>query len=346
MIMKAAKQIIFTVLLVCLTVLSGCGSAKQSEVFSGVEFIMDTFVEQRWYGKNAQQNFDEINQALRDIEQRLSMYYPESEISKLNKAAGKHPVAISDESYSLLKEAVQYCGQSGGIFDITVAPLTGVWNVTASEPQIPSDKDIETARLLVNYKDIIFDDSSKTVMLAKEGMSIDLGGIAKGYAAGAVRSIAQKNGVEGYVSIGGNIMMHGKKPDGKDFIIGVRDPRGDAAEYIATVDFDGLIMATTGDYERYFEKDGVRYHHIIDPFTGRPSESDLISVTVFSENGTLSDCFSTMIFLKGSEGLPQFLEREDCMIIAVTKDKDVYISPSLEDRVKPNPAKTDYHFVS
>jgi len=343
--MKAAILKTFTVMFACLMLLSGCGFAKQQS-YSGVEFIMDTFVEHRWYGKNAQQTYMDINQKLRDIEVELSWYYPESDISKLNQAAGKHPVALSDECYSLLKEAVAYCELSGGIFDITVAPLTKVWDVTAKEPKVPSDGDIEAAKQLVNYKDIIFNDADKTVMLAREGMSIDLGGIAKGFAAGAVRSIADKNRVDGYVSIGGNIMMNGKKPDGSDFIIGVRDPRGDASEYIATVDFDGLIMATTGDYERYFEQDGVRYHHILDPFTGRPSDSDLISVTVLSENGTLADCFSTLIFLKGSEGLPEFLERDDCMIIAVTEDKDVYFSSSLKGRLKPNPSKTDYHFVN
>ena len=343
--MKAAILKTFKVMFACLMLLSGCGFAKQQS-YNGVDFIMDTFVEHRWYGKNAQQTYMDINQKLRDIEVELSWYYPESDISKLNQAAGKHPVALSDECYSLLKEAVSYCELSDGIFDITVAPLTKVWNVTAKEPKVPSDTEIEAAKQLVNYKDIIFNDADKTVMLAKDGMSIDLGGIAKGYAAGAVRSIAEQNGVEGYVSIGGNIMMNGKKPDGSDFIIGVRDPRGDASEYIATVHLDGLIMATTGDYERYFEQDGVRYHHILDPFTGRPSNSDLMSLTVFSENGTLADCFSTLIFLKGSEGLPQYLERDDCMIIAVTKDKDVYISSSLRDRVKPNPEKTDYNFVN
>jgi len=344
--MNAAKQKTFIVLFACLILLSGCSFTKQQQSFSGVEFVMDTFVEQRWYGKNAEQAFFDINQKLHDIESELSLYFPKSEISKLNQAAGKHPVALSDECYSLLKEAASYCEQSDGLFDITIAPLTQVWDVTAKEPKIPSDEDIETAKQLVNYKDIIFNDNDKTVMLAKEGMSIDLGGIAKGYAAGVTRSLAEKSEVEGYVSLGGNIMMHGKKPDGKDYIIGVRDPRGEASEYIATVDFDGLIMATTGDYERYFEQNGVRYHHIIDPFTGRPSDSDLISVTVFSQNGTLADCFSTLIFLKGSEGLSQYLDRDDCMIIAVTKDKDVYISPSLKDRVKPNLAKTEYHFAN
>ncbi|MBP3414379.1 MAG: FAD:protein FMN transferase [Clostridia bacterium] len=104
-------------------------------------------------------------------------------------------------------------------------------------------------------------------------------------------------------------------------------------------------MATTGDYERYFEQDGVRYHHILDPFTGKPSDSGLISVTVFSENGTLADSFSTSIFLQGKEGLNKYLNRDDCMIIAVTEDFDVYASPALREKIKINPSKDQYNFI-
>lgn len=346
--MKAEKRIISWCLALCFfaatALLCGCSLKKEVKTAAGVEFIMNTFVEQRWYGDNAQKNYDETVSALRDIESSLSLYIEDSEISRLNAAAGKHPVALSDDCYSLLKEAAQYCEQSGGLFDITIAPLTIVWGITEENPTIPSDEEIEKVMRLVGYKDIIFDDAAKTVMLAREGMSIDLGGIAKGMAAGKMRRYAEQNNVEGFISIGGNMMVRGKKPDGGDFVIGIRDPRGEQNEFIATVTLDGLTMATTGDYERYFEKDGVRYHHVLDPFTGRPSDSDLISVTVISENGTLADCLSTSIFLQGSGSLEKYLTRDDCMIVAVTKDKDVYISPALKQRLKTNSQKSEYRF--
>lgn len=342
--MKITKRIVAFILAVFTLFFCGCSHEKEIQTAAGVEFIMNTFVEQRWYGENAQKTYDEIVSALKELENSLSLYVENSEISMLNAAAGKHPVAFSDDCYSLLKEAVGFCEQSGGIFDITIAPLTLVWNITASEPVIPNDEDIARAQQLVNYKDIIFDDSVKTVMLAREGMSVDLGGIAKGMAAGKMRRFAEKNDVSGFLSIGGNMMVCGKKPDGGDFVIGIRDPRGDASEFIATVTLDGLTMATTGDYERYFEQDGVRYHHVLDPFTGRPSESDLISVTVISENGTLADCLSTSIFLQGSGALEKYLTRDDCMIAAVTKDKDVYVSPALKERLNINKNKSEYNF--
>lgn len=342
--MKIRTRIISLMLALAMLIFGGCSAKKEVKTASGVEFIMNTFVEQRWFGENAQQTYDEIVAALKDIEGKLSLYVENSEISELNAAAGKYPVALSDDCYSLLKEAVGYCEQSGGLFDITIAPLTLVWGITDIEPEIPSDEEIASAQALVNYKDIVFDDSAKTVMLAHEGMSIDLGGIAKGMAAGAMRQYAEKNKVDGFLSIGGNMMVLGKKPDGGDFVIGIRDPRGEASEFIATVTLDGFTMATTGDYERFFEKDGVRYHHVLDPFTGRPSESDLISVTVISQNGTLADCFSTSIFLQGSKALEKYIARDDCMIVAVTKEKEVYVSAALKDRIAVNTQKTDYKF--
>jgi len=341
--MKSARLIKFILPVVCVAMICGCAAKVDS--YSGVDFVMDTFVEQRWYGKNSEQAYKDIRLELQQLESKLSFYFPKSEISELNSAAGKHPVALSDECYSILKEAVLYCEESGGIFDITVAPLTKVWDVTAEQPKVPADEEIASAKNLIGYKDIVFNDKDKSVMLKREGMSVDLGAVAKGAAAGRLRKIADEHQVQGYVSLGGNIMMHGKKPDRSDFIIGVRDPRGESSEFIATVTMDGLIMATTGDYERYFEQDGVRYHHILDPFTGKPSDSGLISVTVFSENGTLADSFSTSIFLQGKEGLNKYLNRDDCMIIAVTEDFDVYASPALRDKIKINPSKDQYNFI-
>lgn len=342
--MKTKNRIISLMLAFCMLLFCGCSAKKEVKTASGVEFIMNTFVEQRWFGENAQQTYDEIVSALKSLESKLSLYVDNSEISELNSAAGKHPVALSDDCYFLLKEAVGYCEQSGGLFDITIAPLTLVWGITDTEPEIPTDDEIAAAQELVNYKNIIFDDSAKTVMLAQEGMSIDLGGIAKGMAAGAMRQYAEKNDSEGFLSIGGNMMVRGKKPDGGDFVIGIRDPRGEANEFIATVTLDGFTMATTGDYERFFEQDGVRYHHVLDPFTGRPSDSDLISVTVISENGTLADCLSTSIFLQGSKALDKYITRDDCMIVVVTKEKEVYASAALKDRLNVNTQKTDYKF--
>lgn len=345
--MKKAKYFTTVILVLCTVVMFGCtGSQGQTgtRAAAGMDFVMNTWVEQRWYGKNAQKTYDEILGALKELESTLSLYAEDSEISRLNSAAGKNPVALSHDTYQFLRQAADYCAQADGLFDITIAPLTLAWDVTAEHPCVPAETKIETAQRLVDYRRIIFDDANETVMLADAGMRIDLGGIAKGMAAALMRQYPVKNDVQGYLSIGGNMMVQGKKPDGSDYVIGIRDPRGDASEYIASLTLDGLTMATTGDYERYFEQDGVRYHHIIDPFTGYPSATDLISVTVVSEDGTLADYLSTLIFMRGGAALSEYLNRDDCMVLAVTKDMEVYASKPLQERLTVNTQKTIYKF--
>ncbi|MEG1848964.1 MAG: FAD:protein FMN transferase [Oscillospiraceae bacterium] len=335
------------VALVFVLALTGCrASNKQlaAEPAVGVEFVMNTLVEQRWYGEHAQEAYDEIIASLRTLEQKLSLYVETGEIAQLNAAAGKAPVAVSKDVYQLLKAAVA-CGEaSDGAFDLTIAPLTLCWDIAGEHPHIPAQEEIDRARALVDYRKLRLDDQAQTAFLEEPGMQVDLGGVAKGMAASAMREIAQKHGVQGFLSIGGNMMVEGKKPDATDFRIGIRDPRADQTEYIAVLALDGLTMATTGDYERYFIENGVRYHHILDPFTGYPSQSDLISVTVISENGTLADCLSTTIFLQGSEALEHYFARDDCMVLAVTRDKKVYATPALWERLTVDPSKTDYTF--
>ena len=345
--MKKTKYLTAALAVLGILVVMGCAGLQgqtTARSASGVDFVMNTWVEQRWYGKNAQRTYDEILSALKELEHKLSLYEEGSEISRLNSAAGLHPVALSHETYQLLRKAADYSARSDGLFDITIAPLTLAWDVTAEHPRIPPAAEIQAAQALVDYRKIVFDDAGETVMLADAGMRIDLGGIAKGMAAALMRQYPVKNNVQGYLSIGGNMMVQGKKPDGKDFVIGVRDPRGDASEYIASLSLDGLTMATTGDYERYFEQDGVRYHHIIDPFTGYPADTDLISVTVVAEDGTLADYLSTLIFMRGRAALSDYLERDDCMVLAVTGDLEVVASKPLWARLTVNTQKDVYKF--
>ncbi|MFV0498271.1 MAG: FAD:protein FMN transferase [Candidatus Fimivivens sp.] len=346
--MRKPKYFIAIIMVLCTAVLFACTGSKEqtaTRFAAGTEFVMNTWVEQRWYGENAQKTYDEVLASLKELENKLSLYVEESEISRLNSAAGVQPVALSRDTYQLLRQATDYCAQADGLFDITVAPLTVVWNVNSDNPRIPTQEEIKGAQKLVDYRRIIFDDANQTAMLADAGMRIDLGGIAKGVAASLMRQYAVANDVQGYLSIGGNMMVQGKKMDGTDFVIGMRDPRGDASEFIASLPLDGLTMATTGDYERYFEQEGIRYHHVMDPFTGYPAVTDLISVAVVSENGALADYLSTLIFMRGSQALPTYLARNDCMVLAVTKDFEVYASEALQDRLTINPQKkTTYHF--
>ncbi len=166
-------------------------------------------------------------------------------------------------------------------------------------------------------------------------MKIDLGGDGKGYVTARMKDIVDKYDVTGYLSVGGNMLVVGKNPDGRDFTVGIRDPLKDSNSYFATINIEGYTMATSSAAEIFFEEDGVEYHHILDPKTGYPGDTDLLQVTVVSKDGLLADALSTTIFLKGSECLDEYMQRDDCMVLAVTKDKNVYGSEGIWDRVSP-----------
>lgn len=326
--------------------LLGCSKNVPAEtpMFSGTEFVMSTVVEQRWYGSESKQAYADISAALKDIEDKLSLYVESSEIAAINQSAGIAGVEVSQETYDMVKKAAEYSALSEGRFDITVAPLTQLWDIMGDNPHVPPQGEIAAAQSLVDYRQIVFDDAKRSVMLGKEGMSIDLGGVAKGMAASKAAEIAKKHGVSGFLSIGGNMMVLGKKPGGEDFKFGVRDPKGGSSDFMAVVTLEGMTMATTGTYERYFEEDGVRYHHVLDPFTGYPAQSDLISVTVISQDGALADYLSTGIFMEGREGLERHLHAKEYSIIAIDTEDRVYTSEGYRAHISPGGSE-GYRFV-
>lgn len=334
-------------ILICLLAfgsMAGCSTSEENCAESTV-FLMDTVITQKWYGENAQKTCDEIEAALTDLEKRISIYIEDSEIAKINAAAGKEYVSVSDDVYEMISRVKDLSEQSGGIFDLTIAPLVLLWDITGDNPHVPQQEKIDEALTKIDYRKVLLNEEDKSVMLEDEGMLLDMGGSAKGMAASEMRSIAEENQVNGYLSIGGNMLVIGKKPDGTDFKIGLRDPNGDANDYFGTVAIDGYTMATSSPVERYFEEDGKIYHHILNPFTGYPGETDLLSVTVISEDGLLADTLSTTIFLKGSDCLEEYMNRDDCMVLAVTDDNKVYASDGFWDLLTPTNTQT-YTFCS
>ncbi len=307
------------------------------------DFVMDTFVEQKLYGEQAEEAVKEISENLRAFEQAFSMHLPNSEIGRLNTAAGGETVELSPEVYQLLERGKELSLKSQGAFDLTIAPLTQVWGITSDNPSVPSSKEISDALDLVDANSLFLENGS--AKLSQEGQAVDLGGIAKGAACDIVRETAEKYHIDcGYVSIGGNMVVLEEKPLGRDFYFGVRDPAGTAADSVCALTLYGKTMATTGTYERYFEEDGVIYHHVLNPKTGWPADSDLLSVTVISEDGTLADFLSTTLFVLGKETVLTSLEYEEFQVIAISVDGTVYCSSSLEDLIIPTEG-TAYNFV-
>lgn len=314
-------------------------------------FVMDTFVEMKLYGKDRETAAMAVQSLLERMEQELSCYEPASEISLVNRFAGKEAVKVSESTYQLLRKAVTYCEQSDGLFDITLAPLTQLWDVTGADPQVPAAEEISSRLGLVGYRRLAFYGDSGKVKLLKESSALDLGGLAKGYAADVAAALLLEFDLTGgYLSIGSNLYVLGNHEVGEgSYRFGIRDPRGEANEYIATLDLRaGCHLATSGDYERYFLKDGVRYHHILDPRTGYPAQSDLISVTVITREGTLSDYLSTYFFVAGLDTALEHLDEEEYQLILVDQEKNVYCSPSLltgtGGKLKANTEKAEYTF--
>ncbi len=310
-----------------------------------VDFIMDTVVEQTLYGENAQLAAAEIAQRLQDFEKNFSMHLPNSPISQLNDAAGREAVQLPEDVYALLYRSRELSLQSMGAFDVTIAPLTKAWGITSEHPSVPSAEALAEAMALVDASALQLNEDG-TAMLERAGQAVDLGGIAKGAACDIVRDVAEEYGItKGYVSIGGNMVVLEEKPLGRDIYIGVRDPQGTASDAMAAVTLYGKTMATTGAYERYFEEEGVRYHHVLDPQTGYPADNNLLSVSVISEDGTLADFLSTTLFVLGRETLLTCLERDDFQVIAVGKYGQVYCSASLKGEIQPTQNSSAYEFV-
>ena len=233
----------------------------------------------------------------------LNFYSETSEISAINRQAGEKPVKVSKDTLDLIEKAIYVSEMTEGAFDVTVGPLVKLWDL--KNEVIPDKKLIDETLPRVGYKNIVIDKVASTVFLKKKGCQIDLGGIIKGYAVDKVVEVLHRNGItSGVVAVGGEIRSLGTKPDGKPWVIGVQNPREDGSDdaVIATLELSDKSLSTSGDYIRYFEKDGVRYHHLLDPKTGYPSRQ-CGSATVVADDNTTTDGFSKLFILGPEKGL-------------------------------------------
>ncbi len=314
---------------------------------SGITYAMNTVIEQKWYGESADTVYTGMETKIREIESALSLHLSQSEIAAINENAGVQPVEVSQRTFDLLQRAKELSEQSDSAFDITIAPVVELWGITSDHPHVPTDEELAQAMALMGLEDLVLDEEACTAYLTRPGMAIDLGGIAKGWTADQLREYARELGAErGYVSLGGNLMIIGERPDGDPFKFGLRDPQGDASTYLGTVTLeDGCTMATTGGYERYFEEDGIRYHHVLDPRTGYPADSDLLSVAVISKDGTLADYLSTTLFVQGLEAAKAAAGSEDYALVMVDQENNVWISGSLRGNFEPHETDADYTYI-
>jgi len=317
----------------CPTVLflSSCNvlSPDKERLFKKSTVLMDTIVSITVVSTSrdkAEKAIDEAFRELKRLEEIMNFYSEESEVSKINRNAGIRPVKVSMDMIDIIEKAIYVSRLTEGAFDITTGPLTRLWDFQSRNPKVPEPSEIRKALRLVNYRDIVINKKTSTVFLKRKGMLIDLGGIAKGYGADRAMEVLKKNGINScLVAIAGDIRVSGKKPDGSPWMIGIRNPRPQKGsdDIFTSLPLTDAAISTSGDYERFFIKDGKRYHHIINPFTGYPSESTG-GVSVITEEGYLSDGLATAVFILGPERGMELLKRLGYKGIFITGDLKLY----------------------
>lgn len=273
-------------------------------------------------------------QRLKEIEQVFSDRLAASNISQVNQAAGIAAVVVPQEVIYVLQEALQIAERTGGAFDPTVGPLVSLWDIGGDGSRVPSPEEIDHARSLVDWRLVEIDAEAGTVYLPRQGMALDLGGIAKGYAADQLAAMAQEAGLErALLDLGGNIYAFGTKADGSSWRVGVKDPANPAGSPALALSVWNRSVVTSGMYERFFEQDGIRYHHILNPATGYPVWNDIQSVTIVSANSMLADALSTSVFILGRERGLALLESEAAEGVIIGEDQGVYATSGLADQV-------------
>ncbi len=255
---------------------------------------------------------------------------------KINAAAGKSTVQVAEHTFSVIKKACELYEKTEKRFDITITPLLDVWDFKRRH-SCPSSTSIKEALAYVNANDILLDDDTMNVGLRRQKQSMDLGGIAKGYASDQARQILEKHGISSaYLNMGGNVVVIGEKPNGKPWRVGIRHPRKDDA-LLGVLEVIGTSVVTSGDYERFFiDENGKRWHHILDPTTGYSAESDLISVTVVCQSSSVADVLATTLCILGSEKIP-FIQQQfpEVEIIAVDRAGSLYMTEHIVEYFHP-----------
>jgi thiamine biosynthesis lipoprotein len=279
---------------------------------------------------------------INELEDILSASRDGTDLDKVNKNAGIGPVKVRPELIDVLKLALYYAEESRGAFDPSVGPLVRLWGIGTEKERIPEEEEISQALDLINYRDIEINDTEETVFLKRAGMALDLGAIAKGYAIDDTAAFLAKSGIDsGIIDFGGDIFALGekkgkKKGERKDreenyWRIGIQDPKGNRGTYIGVLRVKNKSVVTSGNYERYFEEAGRRYHHIFSVKNGYPAENGLLSVTIAAGDAADADALSTAAFALGWEGGRDLIARADgAEGIFVFDDLSVRLTEDLE----------------
>ena len=329
--MKCKKNNIIKKLSAVLTasalLLTGCSGAKSStqtdQDLTYTDMLFDTVIKIQILDPADESILDGLKKLCEKYDTMFSTANTDSELYKLNHANGQ-PFTVSSETANLIQEGIHYSELSGGAFDLTIEPVSALWDFKADKPTVPSSDAIAQAVSHVDYTKIDIQDN--TVTLEDPEAGIDLGAIAKGYIADQVKTYLKKQGIKhAIINLGGNVDVIGTKPDGSKYNIGIQKPFDESGEAITSVQLKDQTVVTSGIYERYFKKNGKLYHHILDPRTGYPCENNLYSVSIITDSSTKADALSTTCFLLGYEkGMELIQSMDGVEAIFITDDEKVH----------------------
>jgi thiamine biosynthesis lipoprotein len=262
------------------------------------------------------------------LDDLLSVFKESSEISRINAAAGESLVDVSQDTWNIISRALEFSENSEGAFDITVRPLSKLWGIGRHGDFVPEEDGILEAVSLVNYKDILIDEKAMSIGLRKKGQAIDLGSIAKGYAADEARSILLENDItDAVINFGGTVIVLGEEKK-----VGIQNPEKARGISMGLIEVKNQAVVTSGRYERYFIKEGKVYHHIMDPRTGMPTDNGITSFTAVGGSAIELDALTTAVFILGLEKGTKLLERYNTEGVFITDKHDVYITKGMEGK--------------
>ena len=315
------KFVRYLCLIFIATFISSCSKAS-CEPIQKTGFYFDTVVSITLYDSQDESVLEDCFEYCEEFENKISRTKPDSEISKINSANGE-PVEVSDTTLELIQLGITYGNLTNGAFDITIAPVSSLWDFKSNTPSIPDSSEITQNLLHVNYQNIVI--NGNTVTLLDKDAAIDLGGIAKGYMAEQLKTFLTSKGIKSaLINLGGNILTIGSKPDGSAFQIGIQRPFDQQNSSITSVQSIDSSVVTSGVYERYFKIDEQLYHHILNPDTGMPCANNLLSVTILSPDSTAGDALSTSCFILGLEdGMKLIDSLENVEAIFITDEYEI-----------------------
>ena len=317
--------------------LASCTRAEPSRA----EFVLGTVCSITLFDQANDRVYQEIFSRIREIENRMSVNISGTDIDRVNTAAGIEPVQVHDDVFMVIEQALSFAKLSGGAFDPAVGPLVSLWGVGRDNPRVPSPEEIDEVLPLINWRDVELDSVTRSVFLKRRGMALDLGAIAKGYAADEAAAIIKRAGIKrAIIDLGGNIITCGQKKNKKPWGVGIQNPHDIRGSYIGVVQTKEQTVVTSGVYERFIEADGRQYHHIFSPSHGYPADNGLLSVTIIALNSMDADALSTAAFVLGYEkGMKMIEAFPDTEAVFVFEDLSVRKTPGANFSV------TDESFV-